>query len=45
MEYLLDARRVNRLHGLVDPEKWPTPCKGRVVVLAKTAGTAGGEVG
>lgn len=37
-EYLLDARRVNRLHGLVDPEKWPTPCKRRVA-LAKTVGT------
>lgn len=43
-EYLLDARRVNRLHGLVDPEKWPTPCKTRVV-LAKTAGTVGGGKG
>lgn len=38
-EYSLDARRVNRLHGLVDPEKRPTPCKGRV--LAKTAATVG----
>lgn len=37
MEYLLNARCVNRLHGLVDPEKWPTPCKGRVL-LAETAG-------
>ena len=36
MEYLLDARRVDGLHGLVDPEKRSTPCKGREV-LAKTA--------
>lgn len=44
MEYLLDTRSVNRLHGLVDPEKWPTPCKGGVL-LAKTAETAGGGRG
>lgn len=36
VEYLLDARCVDRLHGLVDPEKWSTPCKGGVV-LAETA--------
>lgn len=40
VEYLLDARRVDRLHSLVDPEKWPTPCKGGVV-LAKSAETVG----
>lgn len=44
MEYLLDARRVDRLHGLVDPEKWSTPCKGGVV-LAKTAETVRGGRG
>ena len=43
-EYLLDARCVDRLHGLVDPEKWSTPCKGGVV-LAKTAEIARGGRG
>lgn len=44
VEYLLDARCVDRLHGLVDPEKWSTPCKGGVV-LAETAGTVRGGRG